>query len=120
MGLVGGSRSKDTIDCGYLCKCGSVVAGDQGERRWERCVVCERVVEREVGGSLMGVRRVDRAERVDRVDRVDRVEMVDRVERAERAERMDRVEIRRETRRETRRERIERLVREGDVDGEEV
>jgi hypothetical protein len=37
-----------TVDSGYRCRCGGTVFGDVERRRWARCVVCERVVDREL------------------------------------------------------------------------
>lgn len=56
MGILGGkvdvcNDEVATVDCGYLCKCGVGVFGDLEARKWARCVVCQRVVEREVGGT---------------------------------------------------------------------
>lgn len=42
---MGGWTRRAVLDCGYNCKCGKVVRGDFGVRRWSRCVVCERVVD---------------------------------------------------------------------------
>lgn len=46
-GAGAGGKEAGYLESGYRCKCGNAVRGDEGARRWGRCVCCDRVVDRE-------------------------------------------------------------------------